>query len=544
MFSVFLFGLIILVSTLCLAESIQVERYHVHEIKFSGPSFSVTDNPVREIDLITEWHYEDGAVIKIRGFYDGDGNGGPAGHVFKIRLCPTKTGTWRLVKTSSNVKELHAQHEGLTIDCIESNHPGFWQVDEKSNGRRWYKRSDGSHPYIIGNTMYTFLSEYDHDGPNGSDIATDIRNNADYFAKVRFGITGGLYPHPAEKPFLDENGNPTDDGNFSFRPNPQWFHQRVDLAVQRAFDHDLIVDIILNGPDTEENRAILKAEKNNGDYSPFLKYMAARYGSFPNVWFCLSNEWDIKKPKYSVGEVLEIGKEFQSCLPYPSPLSIHANQHDWPFELNTEPCWNDHIIVQNKLKTLHAAADVIWRNYWIGDRKPVIDDELAYQGDGDGWSESDVIEAMLGAFMGGGYGSTGFKHPKTKQGHYFAGAFSAEEHTAADNLKWMRDVIEHDITFWRMEPVHYSYTGGIMSSIFRNLNDTFRVMHWPGHEYVLATNAVQNGVRAHLPRGTWRIVMYDVIAQKKTQLSENASGRFEFNTPDSRAVIFHIKKND
>lgn len=448
------------------------------------------------------------------------------------------------MKTTSNNKILHGQHEGLRIECIESTHLGFWLVDAKSKGQRWYKRSDGSHPYIVGNTMYTFLSEYDQDGPNGSDIATDVRKNAEYFTKIRFGITGGRYPNPVEKPFLTDMGEPTDDGAFSHRPNPRWFSQRLDVAVHTAFEHDLIADIIMNGPDMEENRAILKAIKNNGDPSPFLKYMAARYGSYPNVWFCLSNEWDIKKPNYSVQDVLAIGENLKSCLPYPSPLSIHANQRDWYAELNTTPSWNDHVIIQNKIKTLYAAADVIWRNYWIGDQKPVIDDELAYQGDGDGWSEADVIEAMLGAFMGGGYGSTGFKHPKTKQGHYFSGAFSADEHTAADHLKWMRDVIDQNITFWHMAPSHYSYTGNISSSIFRHLSDSFRAMAWPGHEYLLATNAAKKGVQARLPNGAWTVTMYDIINKEKRNLSTSASGTFSFDTPESRAVLFHFKKNE
>ncbi len=527
-----------------LAQPGQVEKYNIYEIEFSGPKFSVRDNPVRDIDLTTEWQHENGTRLTILGFYDGDGTGGLAGDVFKVRFCPTEIGTWILVKTISNRKELQGQQEGLVIKCTESDRSGFWCVDEKSNGQRWYKRSDGSHPYIVGNTMYTFLSEYDQDGPNGSAIATDVRKNAEYFTKIRFGITGGRYPNPIEKPFLDENSQPTDDGAFSHRPNPRWFSQRVDLAVQTAFGHDLIADIIMNGPDTKANRAILKALQNDGDPSPFLKYMAARYGSYPNVWFCLSNEWDIKKPNYSVQEVIDIGQEFRSYLPYPSPVSIHANQRDWYAEINTEPSWNDHVIIQNKLKTLYAAADVIWRNYWIGDQKPVINDELAYQGDGDGWREEDVIEAMIGAFMGGGYGSTGFKHPKTKQGHYFSGAFSVDEHTAADNLKWMRDIIERDITFWQMAPIHFSYTGHISSSIFQNLEDTFRVMEWPGHEYVLATNAAKKGVQARLPNGSWTVTMYDIINKEKRTLSTSASGRFDFDTPESRAVLFHFKKNN
>jgi hypothetical protein len=42
------------------------------------------------------------------------------------------------------------------------------------------------------------------------------------------------------------------------------------------------------------------------------------------------------------------------------------------------------------MKDLHSAADFIDKNYWIGGRKPVVNDELAYEGAGDGWSEEDT----------------------------------------------------------------------------------------------------------------------------------------------------------
>ncbi|MCD6393361.1 MAG: hypothetical protein J7M40_07630 [Planctomycetes bacterium] len=167
----------------------------------------------------------------------------------------------------------HCRHEGYTIRCVASSNPGFWLPDEEAGGR-WYKCSDGSHPYIFGNTMYSFLTGYKHDDPSGGDIAGDVRGNSEYFKKIRFSIASCRYPHPTEKPFLDDKGKPTDDGNYSHRPNPTWFSKRVDVAVRTALEHDLI---------------------------------AARYGSFPNVWICMGNEFDIKTPKYTPADIVRFG---------------------------------------------------------------------------------------------------------------------------------------------------------------------------------------------------------------------------------------------
>ncbi len=526
-----------------LEAEVQVPRYGVHEVLFEGPACGATDAPARDIELVTMWRHESGApVYRVCGFWDGDGRGRPAGNVFKVRFCPTREGKWTLVETTSNAAQLDGRQEGYTVTCTASQHPGFWVVDEQTGGR-WYRRSDGSHPYVFGNTMYSFLSEYDNQGPSGGNIADDIRGNADYFKKVRFSITGDRYPHPQVKPFLDDAGRPTDDGDFSHRPNPAWFHNRVDLAVQTAYEHDLIADLILCGPDTEDSRSTLQAAGNGGDPTPLLRYIAGRYGSFPNVWICLCNEFDIKKPRYSTDEIARFGRTMRRSLPYPTPMSVHASQRDWHPELNANPPWHDHVIIQKKLKKLPIAADWVARNHAIGGNVPVIDDELAYEGAGDGWSEQDVIESHLGAFLGGGYGTTGHK-PGNKQGHYFWGHFRVSEHLAADNLAWLRQVIDENIAFWEMTPVDDPDAADNALGIFRNVPPESRAMEWPGHEYVLGTNQERSRIRAGLPAGAWRVTRYDAVGKREEVLSGNASGGFSFDAPGSRAVLFHFKRAD
>ena len=241
-----------------------------------------------------------------------------------------------------------------------------------------------------------------------------------------------------------------------------------------AYEEDLIADLIVAGPDTEGNRAILKAGRNDGDPTPILRYLAARYGSYPNVWICLCNEFDIKMPKYTCDEINSFGQTLRKLLPYPTPVSVHAKPRDWYAELNTSPPWHDHVIIQKKIKKLPIAADWVSRNHAIGGHVPVIDDELAYEGAGDGWSEADVIEAHLGAFLGGGYGTTGHK-PAGKKGHYFFGNFNAAEHKAADNLLWLRQAINQNITFWKMAPVSDAAPKDNTLGLFENAGYGVRV---------------------------------------------------------------------
>lgn len=534
-------ALVLLFSTLKGADTVPV--YSVYEIVFRGSSYKSTDNPVSDIELVTTWQRaESHRTIRIYGFFDGDGNGNPAGNIFKVRFCPDEEGVWTLTNVSSNDKKLDGQQEGQRITAVKAESHGFWIVDRKSPGSRWYTRSDGTHQYITGNTMYSFLSGYFDGKPSGRNIKDDIINNSIYFKKVRIGITGDRYPDPVCKPFLDNNGKPSDDGNFSHRPNPDWFLNRLDLAVKTGFEKDLITDLILNGPDTEESRSALRAAQNNYDCTPFLRYIAARYCSYPNVWICLSNEFDIKVPSYTTEQIAAAGKTLQFFLPYCTPLSVHSVHH-WTENLNTSIPWFDHVILQTKLKKLDQSADNILLNYILGGAsQPVIDDELAYEGKGDGWSEEDVIEAFLGAFAGGGYGSTGHK-TGNKTGHYFSGNFSPEEHKAADNLQWFRAITDKYITFWNMKPVCMTCSEDRLANIFREKIDSrWRVMAWEGREYIIAASSSGKSV-ADLPEGKWTVRSFDLISKTEKLISENAYGKFEFNFTNSRAQLFHFKRN-
>lgn len=511
--------------------------YGVIEISFVGPTLRPIDVPAREIDFSAVLRHESGRLsYRVHGYWDGDGKGGAEGNVFKLRFCPTLPGRWTLAEVASNVPALKGQMQGQYVSAIVSSHKGFWLVDPESPGRRWYRRSDGSHPYIFGNTHYSFVSGLTAEGRFQSSPAADVAAQAAYFNKLRFGIHGDRYGHPTDKPFLDSAGEPTDDGDYSCRPNPGWFLRRVDPAVQAAWRHDVIADIILCGPDTPQSRSILRSAHGGDDGAALLKYVAARYGSFPNVWFCLANEWDIKSPSYTAAEIRRAGAVLRSFLPYPTPVSVHGNAGDWKPALNSDPSWNDHVIIQRKLKHLAEAADAIARSHALaGGAMPVINDELAYEGSGDGFSRDDVLESHLGAFLGGGYATTGFK-PANKKGQYFWGRFSPTEHTAAEHLAWMRKKIDSGITFWKMRPVMPA------ESIFVGARPSARALEWPDHEYALGTREAQESIVAKLPAGVWKVRRYDVVAMEEVDLGAEAVGTVSFDAPASRAVLFHFKK--
>jgi hypothetical protein len=98
----------------------------------------------------------------------------------------------------------------------------------------------------------------------------------------------------------------------------------------------------------------------------------------------------------------------------------------------------------------------------------------------------------------------------------------------------MREVIDRDLTFWRLAPV------ALERSVFSGADPGFRALGWPEHEYVLGTDASRAAIVAHLPPGTWRVTRYDVASREEALLSPAARGDFRFDAPASRAVLFHF----
>ena len=93
-----------------------------------------------------------------------------------------------------------------------------------------------------------------------------------------------------------------------------------------------------------------------------------------------------------------------------------------------------------------------------------------------------------------------------------------------------------------MAPADDPDSGDEAIGIFGNVHRDFRVMTWPGYEYVLGTNRARSQIRADLPAGTWRVTRYDAIDMRWEVLRAGASGQFTFDSPDSRAVLFHFRE--
>ncbi len=138
--------------------------WHTTELWFDGPHATMFDdapNPFLDYRFELSLQRPDGTTQLVPGFFDGDGLGGGAGSVYKVRVLPEVAGTWTW--TASFVKgtnvavvpsptEKTASFHGLTgkfdIAPRDPNAPGFlkWGLLERTDDH-YNKFRDG--PWFV-----------------------------------------------------------------------------------------------------------------------------------------------------------------------------------------------------------------------------------------------------------------------------------------------------------------------------------------------------------------------------------------------------------
>lgn len=72
-------------------------RWHPMALRIAGPEASETGNapnPFLDMRLQVRFTAPSGRVLDVPGFFDGDGNGGEIGNVWRCRFSPDEAGTW------------------------------------------------------------------------------------------------------------------------------------------------------------------------------------------------------------------------------------------------------------------------------------------------------------------------------------------------------------------------------------------------------------------------------------------------------------------
>ena len=380
-----------------------VPRWGVHEIALDGPA---TGNP---FDVALSAVFTDGkTTLTVAGFYDGAG-------VYRLRFSPPSQGAWRW-RTRSAVAGLNGKVGTVQAVAPRSGDHGPLTVA----GGYHFAHADGTPFRQVGTTAYAWAQQ--SDALCDQTLATLA---ASPFNKVRMCV----FPNVAAEP-IHPFEQAADGGWTLDRLNPAYF-RRLEDRVRRLGALGIQADLILFHPYEAKSGWHAMSPARDDRY---VRYMVARFSAFSNVWWSLANEWDLVKAK-TVADFERIGRLVQAHDPYGRLCSIH----NWRELYDNGRPWITHASIQNGAAVLDDTRAEMLRSVW---RKPVIYDEVRYEGDIDKrWGDLKP-EGMVERFWHGLVAGTYVGHGEIYTGDGWTAKGGRLHGQSTPRLAFLRSVME------------------------------------------------------------------------------------------------------
>ncbi len=349
-----------------------LQKWHPLTFSFDGPAAAETDvapNPFLDYRFIMIFTAPSGREIQVPGFFDGDGQGGGTGSIWRVRFAPDETGTWQY-RTSFHLGtdiaidlDLNAgtptsfdnSQGNFTITAQGCYDPGFlkWGRLEYvgahylkfNDGSYWIKGGTDSPENLLGyngfdNTVDQggliddFLHEYpDHvadwqpNDPNfisadtGYDgkgligalnYLSDRHINSIYFLPMNLGGDG-----QETYPFIDPANESYAKTHYDISKLTQW-----NIVFDHAQRKGIALHILL--AETEPpNEQWLDGGQLGVERKLFYREMVARFGYILAIKWNLSEEND-----YLVVQLQQFSDYIQQLDWAQHPITVHTHLND------------------------------------------------------------------------------------------------------------------------------------------------------------------------------------------------------------------------
>lgn len=296
----------------------QIGKHKVLELVFTAATTPA--NPFDTYLLKLEVIDPAGERFSVEGFYDGDGQGGQSGQVWKARLCPYRTGTWSWKTVPGDATDGAISGLSGQFICTESDDQGGLVAQG-----RYFKLQDGDCFYPVGN----FLDQVSH-LPLWSYLGEETTN-----AQRDAIITRQRDFHDSNKYmfYMCNHSDASKDFNEYVTP---WLgnhsssdKSRMDLARWQLYD-EYLRKMKNNGLFAymsifEDGKAGNYGDLPEPDRNLLLRYVMARTSAYSHIWYVLCFEW---QEAWTRDEVNRAGVYLQAHNPWKRLISVH----DWGFE--------------------------------------------------------------------------------------------------------------------------------------------------------------------------------------------------------------------
>jgi hypothetical protein len=506
-----------------------VPKWSTHEIALHA-SGSLA-NPYTDVSVSAVFTGPGGVAKSVAGFWDGK-------DAFKIRFTPTVQGVW-----SYQTRSTDPGLDGKTgsVNCVappEGKH-GFLRID--ASHPYSFVWDDGTRCFMWGQTYYDVLQ---------SALANDNwktsvdRSRAYGMNKLRLHVYAQHFyskkefnGYPDAQPYEGSSTSPDRD-----RLNiPYW--RKLDELVGYLGSQGMVADLIIANP-YEKNRMFGTDAQNDR----FVKYVVSRYAAYPNVIWCLCNEWNYaatyggtypqdKADFDRWGTIVRKDDPWIAEGASLRPLSVHQQTRiDFQF---FGSAWPTYAIIQLGVRNDKFQYGDQWGNAGIvsnlGHSMPVVNDEYGYLGELKPvhFTQPQNRWTLWGIAAAGGYGSAGDIRltPNGKGNPEITGDwYDAPEY---GDLKRMIDFFTtKNIEYWKMSSQNSLLTSGSRTYV---LAET-------GRQYVVYA-AAGGSFSVKLAAGDYNAWRYDPRTGEETSLGVIAGGGpHSFTMPDANDWVVHLTR--
>jgi hypothetical protein len=359
---------------------VPVERWGIFEVILKGPSGG---NPYIDVELSARFTKGD-RTVSVFGFYDGGGE-------YRIRFMPEQEGEWRYL-TRSNTAELDGKKGRFTVGKPSAGNHG--PVGVRNTYHFGY--ADGTPYFPVGTTCYAWT----HQAEDLQEQTLATLKVAP-FNKLRMCVFPKWYAYnrtePALYPFAGRRGA-WDLTSF----NPAFF-RHLEKRVGQLRDLGIETDLILFHPYDGGHWGFDRLESKVDDR--YVRYVVARLSAHRNVWWSLANEYDFMKEKKESDWDRLFGVVLRSD-PHGHLRSIHNGTRLY----NHTRSWVTHASIQNGSAVADFGRAVLLRDPY---RKPIVFDEVKYEGDIEQRWGNLSAEEMVHRFWQGAIAGTYAGHGET-----------------------------------------------------------------------------------------------------------------------------------
>jgi hypothetical protein len=305
-------------------------------------------NPFTEVELTARVTAPSGKIYTVDGFFDGDGQGGQVGDVFKIRVFADEAGTWNWT-TTSDTAGLDGQVGSFQVSGTLAGFFGNGPIEVDPQRTRFFRTREGGPVYLLAKYL-------DKAAP------VNLQFSHTMFAEQRSDADRqALLDRHAEMKLNKINVYVANQGDYGAIATTPWLgtagandKTRFDLArwhlyerwVRQMRDAGFAVQLWIFA----DNSGF--GDLPAADRERLIGFTLARLSSSVNTLFTLMTEW---QEGWTAAEVEASMGFLQSHNPWRRLASVHGVPGDFSFP---GASWADYMVVQTGVQTTLTAAQV------------------------------------------------------------------------------------------------------------------------------------------------------------------------------------------